>query len=303
MAAPVGIRAVEDRDLDRVGDVAFVASYHLALAHGLPPGMTSPADARAYVRRLHATDPSGGVLAEVEGEVLGLGWVHPRGPVATLGPLAVDPAWQGRGVGRRLLERCIEIAGAGLPQVRVVHESFDATALGLFLHAGFRVVVPLVDFVLPAGSVPSVPPPPAGVSLRPARANDRQRLLTRDARAFGTPRPQSLDGYLRDGRALLAERGTIVVGYALGIGIGRIATVGPAGADDGDVLEALLGKLASDFAEQGRAVRVLASASDRRLVESLGALGFRVHRACQYMVRGGGTTPPPGYVLMNADMM
>ena len=50
-------------------------------------------------------------------------------------------------------------------------------------------------------------------------------------------------------------------------------------------------------------LRTLVPASDRRLVDGLLALGFRVLRACHYMVRGGGTAPPPNYVLMNGDMM
>ncbi len=37
--------------------------------------------------------------------------------------------------------------------------------------------------------------------------------------------------------------------------------------------------------------------------EGLMGLGFRVFRACHYMVRGGGTAPPPNYLLMNGDMM
>ena len=50
-------------------------------------------------------------------------------------------------------------------------------------------------------------------------------------------------------------------------------------------------------------MRFVVPATDRRLVEGLLGLGFRVFRACHYMVRGGGTAPPPNYVLMNGDMM
>jgi hypothetical protein len=37
------------------------------------------------------------------------------------------------------------------------------------------------------------------------------------------------------------------------------------------------------------------------LVDGLLALGFRPFRACHYMIRGGGTAPPSGYVLLGAD--
>jgi hypothetical protein len=43
--------------------------------------------------------------------------------------------------------------------------------------------------------------------------------------------------------------------------------------------------------------------TDRVLVDGLRTMGFRVFRACHYMVRGGGTAPPAGYVLMGGDYM
>ncbi len=129
----VVIRALAERDVERAGDVDFVAFQDATLRHGAAPTVTTPADCRSYVRHLLAFDPLGGVVAEVGGEVVGIGWVHLRGPVATVGPLAVDPAHQGRGVGRRLLERCLELAGPRTPQVRLVQESFNVGSLGLYL--------------------------------------------------------------------------------------------------------------------------------------------------------------------------
>ncbi|MGH7894855.1 MAG: hypothetical protein ACREQL_09310, partial [Candidatus Binatia bacterium] len=68
-------------------------------------------------------------------------------------------------------------------------------------------------------------------------------------------------------------------------------------------LQLLATALTSILASRGFAVRTLVPATDRRLVDGLTSLGFRVFRACHYMVRGGGTAPPPNYVLMNGDMM
>src|SRR5439155_6689982 len=112
-----------------------------------------------------------------------------------------------------------------------------------------------------------------------------------------------IDTYVQRGRALVAERGTAVAGYALGIGAHGTAYLGSASADDGEVLLALLATLAGELAAPGVVVRLLAPAGDRRLIDGLIQLGFRVFRACHYMVRGGGTAPPPNYVLMNSDMM
>ena len=280
----------------------FLAFYDVALRHAQPPVVRTPADARGYVRHLLTFDPLGGLVAEVDGEVVGMAWLHARGPVATLGPLAVDPDMQGRGIGRALLARCIELAGPRVPQLRLVHESYNAASLGLYLRAGFRVVAPLVELEL-APDVRAGAVTPSSARLRDAVAADRALLVERDSRAFGASRPQNVDLYLRRGRALVAERGTAPAGYAFGIGFGRVAYLGSASAEDGEVLLELLASLATALQGDGTAVRALVPAGDRRLVDGLLGIGFRVLRACHYMVRGGGTAPPPNYVLMNGDLM
>jgi ribosomal protein S18 acetylase RimI-like enzyme len=301
--AGVTLRPAEESDVEQAGDLTFVAFHAAALAHGLEPAVTTPAESRRYIRYLLSFDPRGGVVAEENGVLVGVGWVHPRGPVATLGPLAVDPRRQGRGIGHRLLDRLIEAAGQGVPQVRLVQESFNLVSLGLYLRAGFRLVAPLLDLALAADAPIAPLSPPAGVTVRPAGGDDRGRLLARDARAFGAHRPQSIDLYLRGGRVLVAERAAAPVGYALGIGFEATGYLGSAAADGTDVLLALLSTLAQDLAQPGRVLRILVPAADRALVDGLLTLGFRVFRACHYMVRGGGTAPPLNYVLMNGDMM
>jgi ribosomal protein S18 acetylase RimI-like enzyme len=297
------LRPAESRDVESAGDVNFTAFYRAALAHGMPPVVTTPGDSRRYIRHLLEFDPLGGLVAEEDGRVIGVAWIHPRGPVATIGPLAVDPAAQGRGIGRRLLEHAIEQAGRGVPQVRLVQESFNAVSLGLYLRTGFRVVAPLLELELDARATVAAPHAPAGVAMRPATTGDATRLVARDARAFGAQRQQSIDLYLRRGRVLLAEdRGTLA-GYAMGIGFEGMAHLGSAAAEDAEILLALTGTVAGELAAQGHRVRTMVPAVDRRLVEGLLGLGFRVFRACHYMVRGGGTAPPSNYVLMNGDMM
>jgi GNAT superfamily N-acetyltransferase len=296
------IRALEERDADRAGDVDFLAFYDVALRHAQPAVVRTPADARGYVRHLLAFDPLGGLVAEVAGEIVGMAWVHPRGPVATIGPLAVEPTMQGRGIGRALLARCIELAGPRVPQLRLVQESYNPTSLGLYLRTGFRVVAPLVELELaPGPSVGAVTP--TGARLRVAEAGDRTRLVERDGRAFGAPRPQNVDLHLRRGHGVVAERGTAFVGYAFGIGLGPVAYLGSASAEDADLMLEMLASLASTLRGDATPVRTLVPSSDRRLVDSLLGIGFRVLRACHYMVRGGGTAPPPNYVLMNGDLM
>jgi Acetyltransferase (GNAT) domain/Acetyltransferase (GNAT) family len=210
---------------------------------------------------------------------------------------------QGQGIGRQLLERCLAMAGSGVPQVRLVHESFNSASLGLYLRAGFRVVSPLLELERPTAEVPVAPPTAGHSAVRPATAADRARLVTRDGRAFGAPRPQSIDLYLNRGVALVAEHGNAITGYAFGIASKRTAYLGAASGDDADTVLGLATAVVSALGRHSEVVRALLPATDRRLVDGLLAAGFRVARACQYMVRGGGTAPPANYLLMNGDMM
>lgn len=64
------------------------------------------------------------LLAEYDGELAGCNYVEMRGEVGYFGLLSVDPAHQGRGLGRKLIEQaedfCCE-AGCSLMQIRVLN--------------------------------------------------------------------------------------------------------------------------------------------------------------------------------------
>lgn len=302
--AALVVRPVTERDVDRAGDIDFMAFQELAVRHGTAPTVTTPADCRSYLRHLAALDPDGGIVAELGDELVGVAWVHRRGPVATIGPVAVDPAFQGRGVGRALLERCLALARPRAAQVRLVQESFNAESLGLYLRLGFRVVCPLLEVELPTGGQP-VPtrPPPAGVVVRQARVQDRTRLVEADARMFGAARPQNVGVFLERGEVLVAERASALVGYGFGIATRRRAYVGSAAGETVETVVGLVAAIAAALAARGLPVRMLIPATDPELVDGALALGFRVAKACHYMAHGPGSLPPANYVLMNGDMM
>jgi predicted N-acetyltransferase YhbS len=295
----VRIRPLVAADVDAVAEVDFAAFHDVALRHGQPPVVRAVRESRRTMRDLIAADPLGGFVAEDDGRIVGHAWVHPRGPIATVGPLAVEPPAQRRGIGRALLVHCVQAAGTRATQVRLVHESYNVASLQLYLSEGFRVVAPILELVLEPGTGVAAAPPPAAVTVRKAVAGDQAGIAARDARTFGAPRPQDVERHLRAGHGVVAERGKALAGFALGVP-GRL---GPAAAEDPALTLALLGALTADPALAAARLRVMVLATDRVLVDGLRALGFGVFRACQYMIRGGGTAPPAGYVLMGGDYM
>jgi ribosomal protein S18 acetylase RimI-like enzyme len=293
----VSIRPLVPGDVDAVAEADFAAFHDVALRHGMAPVVRAVRDSRTYVSALLEADPLGGYVAEEGGRIVGHAWVHTRAPIATIGPIAVEPTAQRRGVGRALLAHCVQAAGARAAQIRLVHESFNTASLQLYLAEGFRIVAPLLELVLegPLATAPT----PGQVAIRRAEAGDQARIVARDARAVGAQRPQDVERHVRAGRAVVAERGRTFAGYALG----RVGQLGAAAADDPDVVLAMLATLAADPAVVVTPARAMVLGTDRPLVDGLRAMGFRVFRACHYMVRGGGTAPPAGYVLMSGDLL
>ncbi len=61
-------------------------------------------------------------------------------PVAGVGPITVDPAIQGRGLGRKLMEAVLDHAAQhGIERVRLMQDSFNTASLSLYASLGFDV--------------------------------------------------------------------------------------------------------------------------------------------------------------------
>lgn len=97
---------------------------------------------------LHLTDPEGEILAHggqifvaLEGEaVVGTCAAVPHGPGAfEVAKLAVAPSARGRGIGRQLVDACLDYAKRrGARQVVLVSNSRLGTALRLYEQLGFQ---------------------------------------------------------------------------------------------------------------------------------------------------------------------
>ena len=152
--------------------------------------MPAVRDSRARIRRLFDSDPLGGIGVWDGDRLVGYAWVNARGPIVTIASLAVEPARQRQGIGRALLEQCLATSGSRAAQVRLVHDGIDVAALGLFLSVGFRVVAPLIELALDPGTPIAAGGGSTRALVRAASTEDMQRLIARDARAFGTTRPR-----------------------------------------------------------------------------------------------------------------
>jgi GNAT superfamily N-acetyltransferase len=127
---------------------------------GDPP--LTPAEERFQVRRhlhLMETDPDGCWVAEEDGRVVGVGLGILRDGVWGLSFLAVAPDLQGRGIGRRLLDRTVAYGDGA--RGRLILSSTDPKAMRRYARAGLS----LEPCVAAAGIIDrsKLPAPPAAI--------------------------------------------------------------------------------------------------------------------------------------------
>ncbi len=227
-----------------------------ATADGLVECMIGPADVEAAVPlaqeagwnqvaadwRLMLEHGSGVGMRDRSGHLVGTALTFALGSrLSWISMVLTLKAWRHRGIGTRLLERCVALvresgAVAGL----------DATELGRPIYAalGFKELYHLSRWHLP--QAPADLPAPAGVTIRPASARDVGAITGYDASRSALERRHVLAHLLARAPRLahVAESQGRLQGFVLGRD-GRIATqLGPIVAESEAIAIALLGQAA-----------------------------------------------------------
>jgi ribosomal protein S18 acetylase RimI-like enzyme len=139
-----------------VGDVLVRQSLVDRLADGLADGALTPGPSRRVGSQPtpdYRVDDDG-VAASVEGTVIGIAMIRSEGsgmvePGARAVSLRVDPAWQRRGIGTRLLNDVARVAaGRGIQEIVLTTRSDNTAVLPMVLAAGLRGRIRLAAEVL-----------------------------------------------------------------------------------------------------------------------------------------------------------
>ena len=223
------------------------------------------------------------VALDGAGRIGGCAAWWPFGPdVATIGIVIVSPALQGRGLGRRLMDRAI--AEAGPRRIRLI-----ATEAGrpLYERMGF----------VPAGALRQhqgiAKRPPGGridpLRVRSAGPADRAAIAALDSVASCAHRQPLLDALAAGGQGLVHESGGRITGYAYTRPFGRGALLGPLVAEDDRAALALAD--AAVEAAEGAFLRMDLPFADGPLREWILACGLAEVADALPMVRGIPASP------------
>jgi len=235
------IREATPADAEICGRICYDAFKTISEAHGFAPDFPAPEVSTGLLTRMIADPKFYGVVAEIDGRVVGSNFLDERNMIAGVGPITVDQAVQNRAVGRRLMDAVHERAAAkNFAGVRLIQAGFHTRSLSLYAKLGYDVREHLACMQGDALNITI-----EGHVVRPAAEADIEACNHVCRQVHGHDR----DGELRDaiarGTATVVEHDERITGYATIVGFFGHA-VGETNAD----VKALIGA-AQEFAGPG----------------------------------------------------
>jgi predicted N-acetyltransferase YhbS len=220
------------KDATQCGEICYRAFRTISEKHNFPPDFPSPELATTLMSEFLAHPHIYGVVAELDGRVVGSNFIDERSIIAGIGPITVDPAVQNRAIGRELMQHVLaRVAERRFPGVRLVQAAYHNRSLSLYTKLGFVVREPVS---LIQGQALGIQIP--GYVLRQAKVDDLGSCNQLCLRVHGHDRGGELRDAIKHGTATIVEHNDQIKGYAT-----TVAFFGHAVGETNEELKALIG--------------------------------------------------------------
>jgi len=231
------LRVAAAADIPAMLEVFFSAMEELDTKRGRPLQPRNAAPLEMHFGHLLSTDPRSCYVADDHERVIAFGIVMRRGGEAFLSFLFVTPSWQGRKIGRAVLDACLRGAGDDVERISTCAEADQPVSTGLYASAGIapRMPIYLLRGGLPSGALPDLPD---SVQRRGIRAED-VAAFDRELMGYERPQDHALWTRERDG-VLFFDHAGVILGYGYAHRSGRI---GPVAAVEPSYLPGFIGSL------------------------------------------------------------
>ena len=134
------VREAEPRDAEAAGRICYEAFKEIAERHGFPPDFPSVEAGIGLLTHLIGRPGFYGVVAEIDGAVVGSNFMDERSTIFGIGPITVDVAAQNARVGRRLMQAALDHARErGAAGIRLLQSAYHTRSLALYAGLGFDV--------------------------------------------------------------------------------------------------------------------------------------------------------------------
>ncbi|MFT6179193.1 MAG: GNAT superfamily N-acetyltransferase [Akkermansiaceae bacterium] len=267
------IRGLRTDEWDKVATLIFQSTndwYRQNLNRGCFPG-DEPTICRVFPEIYEALDPGCCLVAEVEGEIAGSCFYHPRETHLSLGIMNADARFAGQGIARTLLEEIIKRAGE--KPVRLVSSALNLDSYSLYTRAGFQPFAVYQDMFLPSGKKL----PPLSEKIRPAVAGDISAILQLEEEISGIRREKDWRYFLANEtgiwRGLVFEEEGKIAGVLFSVNHPGSCLLGPGVMRTEDSAFELIVAQLTGFKEASPVFLIPATATV--LVQNLYRLGAR----------------------------
>ncbi len=140
----VELAPVKPEQVEELGGICYRAFKEISDRHGFPTDFDSPGFAQMILGSLVRDEDCYSVAAAVDGKPAGSNYLITHDDVGSIGPVSVDPAMQGKGVGRAIMEDVLKYAREnGIARVRLMQDSFNMMSLALYASLGFDTKAPV----------------------------------------------------------------------------------------------------------------------------------------------------------------
>ena len=204
----VTLRRVEPGDAEACAQILFDAFGGFHDHHRFPRDFPVLEAAVAMIGMSIPHPSIWGVVAEIDGRIVGSNFLDERDPIRGVGPITVDPESQDVGVGRKLMEAVME-RGSGAPGIRLMQDAFNMRSLSLYASLGFDVKEPAAVF----GGKPRSGPVP-GLDVRPLEEGDLDECEALCKKVHGFERTNELRDSIQAFAPFVAVRDARITAYA-----------------------------------------------------------------------------------------
>ncbi|MEA2735430.1 MAG: hypothetical protein QOE14_1881 [Humisphaera sp.] len=208
----IKLRQPTPADADAVARLIFDAFSSFHDKHNMPRDFPS-LDAAIGLSQAWINHPQvWGVLAERagDGRIVGCNFLDERCDAKGVGPICIDPAEQGGGIGRKLMLAALERAReTNARSVRLVQEAYNTTSMSLYTSVGFDVKEPLAVMI----GTPTEKPSRDAV-VRPMVEADLPACASLCRAIHGIERAGELRDAIQHFQPFVLERGGRIRAYA-----------------------------------------------------------------------------------------
>lgn len=164
----VCLRKGTPADAAILGGICYRAFKAIAEAHNFTPDFPSPDAAAALFADYLGHDGFFGLVAEVDGKIVGSNILDERDSIIGIGPITVEPTLQNDGAGRALMQAALRRSEErSCSGIRLLQAGYHKRTLALYLKLGFEAREHLACVQGPAVGKAVV-----GHSVRPADERD-----------------------------------------------------------------------------------------------------------------------------------